>query len=184
MSTAVSISSEIVVNTIALGGNRMDVEAFKKFREGIARLRDGEPALAVGLLRDAMDRDPENPYYVSYYGLSLAQAEGKWERAARLCHTAVCRGRRQAQLYMNLAEVYLASGRRQAASDTLALALQYIPHDSRLEEAFGRLALRRPPVLPFLARSHVVNRCLGLWRHRMLQHIPRRRWVRAGESRA
>lgn len=184
MSTAVTISSEIFVNTIALGGNRMDVEAFRMFREGLARLRDGEPGQAVELLREAMDRDPENPYYVSYYGLSLAQSAGRWKRAERLCYSAVCRGRRQAQLYMNLAEVYLGSGRRQAASDTLALALHYTPHDARLQEAFGRLAVRRPPVLSFLPRAHVLNRQLGLLRHRMLRRIPRRRWLRPGESRA
>jgi tetratricopeptide (TPR) repeat protein len=174
--------SEVVVNTIALGGHRMDVEAFRKFRRGLAQLRDGESGLAAELLRAAVDRDPENPYYVSYYGLSLGQAEGNWAEAERLCHSAVCRGRRQAQLYLNLAEVYLGSGRRQAASDTLALGLRYTPHDSRLQEAFGRLAVRRPPVLRFLPRAHLLNRHLGRLRHRMLQRLPRRKWLPASES--
>src|SRR6185437_3369197 len=106
----------------------LDLDAFREFREGMARLRDGESESALKLLRQAAERDPENAYYVSYYGLSLAQAERNWAEAERLCHLAVCRNRRQAQLYLNLAEVYLGSQRRQAAADTLARGLHYIPH--------------------------------------------------------
>src|SRR5580658_2981340 len=127
----------------------LDLDAFREFREGLSQLRDGQATGAVELLRHASQRDPENPYYMSYLGLSLGHAEGMWAEAERLCHTAVCRGRRQAQLYLNLAEVYLASGRRRAAADTLARALHRLPHDIRLHEEFGRLMLRRPPVLHF-----------------------------------
>jgi predicted Zn-dependent protease len=153
----------------------IDLDAFREFREGLARLRDGEAEAAVKLLRQAMDRDPENPYYVSYYGLSLAHAEGRWQEAEHFCHTAVCRSRRQAQLYLNLAEVYVNSGRPQGAADTLARGLRYLPSDARLQAAFGRLATRRPPILRFLPRTHVINRSFGQFRHRILQILPRRK---------
>jgi Flp pilus assembly protein TadD len=162
----------------------IDLHSFGEFRVGLARLRDGQPAAAVELLRRAVERDPENPYYTSYYGLSLGHSAGRWAEAEQLCHTAVCRRRRQAQLYLNLAEVYLATGRRQGASDTLARGLHYMPHDRRLQTEFCRLMLRRPPVLGFLARSHALNRSLGRMRHRMLQTLPRRRWLMVGESQA
>jgi len=162
----------------------IDLNSFSEFREGLALLRDGQPAAAVELLRRAVDRDPENPYYASYYGLSLGHSAGRWAEAERLCHKAVCRRRRQAQLYLNLAEVYLSSGRRQAASDTLALGLHYMPHDRRLQSEFGRLVVRRPPILRFLGRNHMLNRSLGHLRHRLLQRLPRRRWLAVEESRA
>jgi Flp pilus assembly protein TadD len=162
----------------------LDLDAFREFREGLAQLRDGQATNAVELLRHASQRDPENPYYMSYLGLSLGHAEGMWAEAERLCHTAVCRGRRQAQLYMNLSEVYLCSGRRRAAADTLARGLQYLPQDSRLQLEFGRLLERRPPVLGFLPRGHVVNRSLGHLRFWLLHHMPRRRWLEPTESRA
>ncbi len=162
----------------------IDLGSFSEFREGLARLRDGQPAAAAELLRHAMERDPENPYYISYYGLSLGHSAGRWAEAEQLCHTAVCRRRRQAQLYLNLAEVYVASGRRQAASDTLARGLHYLPYDRRLQEEFGRLVMRRAPVLPFLARDGFANRTLGRARHRILQRIPRRRWIAVGQSEA
>ena len=161
-----------------------DLDAFREFREGLASLRDGDPSAALPLLRQAAKRDPENPYYVSYYGLSLAASERRWEEAERLCHSAVCRARRQAQLYLNLAEVYLAADRRQAAVDTLALGLHYLPLDTRLRTEYGKLCSRRLPVFAFLPRAHALNRSLGLLRHRLANYMPRRRWLEAGESRA
>ena len=145
----------------------LDLDAFREFREGLSHLRDGQAAGAVELLRHASQRDPENPYYMSYFGLSLGHAEGMWAEAERLCHTAVCRGRRQAQLYLNLSEVYLSSGRRRAAADTLARGLHYLPQDSRLQSEFGRLLERRPPVLGFLPREQILNRNLGNLRFRL-----------------
>jgi tetratricopeptide (TPR) repeat protein len=161
-----------------------DLDAFREFREGLALLRDGDAGAAIKLLRKAAKRDPENSYYLSYYGLSLGMAEGMWAEAERLCHTALCRGRRQAQLYLNLAEVYQATGRRQAASDTLARGLHYLPHDQRLQTQFGRLFVRRAAVLRFLPRTHLLNRRLGILRHRLLRHIPRRRWLLESPSQA
>jgi len=160
----------------------LDLDAFRQFREGLALLRDGEAERAVVLLRQSAERDPENPYYISYYGLSLAAAERRWEEAERLCHTAVCRGRRQAQLYLNLAEVYIAWDRRQAASDTLSRGLRYLPHDARLRSELGRVAIRREPVLGFLPRGHVLNRTIGRVRHQFLRVMPRRKWLAVPQS--
>jgi tetratricopeptide (TPR) repeat protein len=162
----------------------LDLNTFQEFRAGLALLRDGDPQKALALLRQAAQRDPDNPYHLSYYGLSLAAAERNWEEAERLCHTAVCRARRQAQLYLNLAEVYLASDRRQAAADTLARGLHYLPHDIRLQSEFGRVATRRTPVLGFLPRAHVLNRTFGRLRHELLRYIPRRRWLAVEQSQA
>ena len=155
----------------------LDVDAFQDFRLGLARLRDGDAIAAMELLRQAAKRDPENPYYLSYFGLGLGHAEGMWGEAERLCHRAVCRGRRQAQLYLNLAEVYVASGRRQAAADTLARGLRYMPHDARLRDEFSKLIVRRPPVLKRLPRSNSINKLLGRLRHTLMLYTPRRRWL-------
>ena len=162
----------------------LDVDAFEDFRVGLARLRDGDAVAAIELLRQAAKRDPENPYYISYFGLGLGHAEGMWGEAERLCHRAVCRGRRQAQLYLNLAEVYVASGRRQAAADTLALGLHYMPQDTRLLEEYNKLIVRRAPVLKKLPRAHVANRVLGALRHSVLLRAPRRRWLQVQPSEA
>jgi predicted Zn-dependent protease len=147
----------------------IQIEAFQEFRSGLAHLRGGDAHKALPHLRCALDQEPDNPYYISYVGVALAAAEQKWAEAEKLCHSAMRMNRRQAQLYLNLAEVYVAADRRQDAADILARGLHYAPHDLRLKMALDRLAMRRPPVLPFLPRLHSVNRHLGKLRHRALQ---------------
>jgi hypothetical protein len=70
---------------------------------------------------------------------------------------------------LNLAEIYVAADRKQDAADTLVRGLRYAPHDQRLKISLDRLAMRRPPVLPFLPRAHAVNRNLGKLRHQAMQ---------------
>ena len=73
----------------------LDLDAFREFREGLSLLREGQATGAVELLRHASQRDPENPYYMSYFGLSLGHAEGNGPRpngsATPLCAAAAAR---------------------------------------------------------------------------------------------
>jgi predicted Zn-dependent protease len=147
----------------------IQIEAFQEFRAGLTFLRGGEARKAMPHLRTALEQDPDNPYYISYMGVALAASEQKWAEAEKLCHSAMRMNRRQAQLYLNLAEVYVAADRKQDAADVLARGLHYAPHDTRLKMALDRLALRRSPVLPFLPRAHLINRNLGKLRHHTLQ---------------
>jgi predicted Zn-dependent protease len=147
----------------------IQIESFQEFRVGLALLRGGEAHKALPHLRSALEQEPSNPFYISYMGVAIAAAEQKWAEAEKLCHSAMRLNRRQAQLYLNLAEVYVAADRRQDAADILARGLHYAPHDVRLKMALDRLALRRPPVLPFLPRTHAINRNLGKLRHNALQ---------------
>jgi tetratricopeptide (TPR) repeat protein len=77
--------------------------------------------------------------------------------------------RNQAQLYLNLAEVYTAAGRREEALEVLEAGLKYARRDIRLTIAKNRLVPRKTPVFSFLSRQHPVNRQLGRLRHRALQ---------------
>jgi predicted Zn-dependent protease len=145
------------------------LEAFQEFRAGLAFLRGGDASKALPHLRSALNHEPGNPFYISYVGVAVAAAEQKWAEAEKLCHSAMRMNRRQAQLYLNLAEVYTAADRKQDAADILARGLHYAPHDRRLKMALDRLALRRAPVLSFLPRQHVLNRNLGKLRHHAQQ---------------
>jgi predicted Zn-dependent protease len=145
------------------------LEAFQEFRAGLAFLRGGDANKALPHLRSALDHEPANPFYISYVGVAVAAAEQKWAEAEKLCHSAMRMNRRQAQLYLNLAEVYTGADRKQDAADILARGLHYAPHDRRLKMALDRLALRRSPVLPFLPRQHLLNRNLGKLRHHAQQ---------------
>ena len=105
-------------------------------------------------MKKAVDLDRNNPYYMSYLGVVLARSEQKWGEAERLCDTAVRMKRNQAQLYLNLAEVYATAGRREEAVEALQSGLKFARRDVRLTIAMNRLAERRPPVLTFLTRQN------------------------------
>jgi len=91
----------------------------------------------------------------------------------RLCDAAVRMKRNQAQLYLNLAEVYATAGRRDEAVEALQAGLKFARRDVRLSIALNRLMQRREPVFSFLSRRHPVNRQLGRLRHRALQIFTR-----------
>jgi Flp pilus assembly protein TadD len=145
-----------------------DSEALTEFKLGVRLLRDGRPAGALAHFRRAADLEPQNPYYMSFVGLSLARAEMRSAPALKLCETALSMKRNEAQLYLNLAEVYVSAERREDALITLDRALASLGRDVRILRARRKLGRRRSPVLPFLEREHFLNRHLGVWRHRIL----------------
>ena len=147
----------------------LDTEAFREFKQGLTLLRDNYAVRALPHMQRAMDLDKNNPYYMSYLGVVLARSEQKWGEAERLCDAAVRMKRNQAQLYLNLAEVYNAAGRREEAVEALQAGLKFARRDVRLSIALNRLAQRREPVFSFLSRRHPVNRKLGMLRHRAMQ---------------
>src|SRR5579864_5030823 len=149
--------------------NMIQVEAFQEFRAGLTFLRGGDANKALPHLKCALEEEPSNPFYISYMGVAIAATEQKWAEAEELCRSAIRMSRRHAQLYLNLAEVYVAADRKQDAADTLIRGLRYSPHDQRLKIGLDRLAIRRPPVLRFLPRAHAVNRSLGKLRHQAMQ---------------
>jgi Flp pilus assembly protein TadD len=149
----------------------LDTEAFREFKQGLNFLRDNYAGRALPHMQRAMELDRSNPYYMSYLGVVLARSEQKWGEAERLCDAAVRMKRNQAQLYLNLAEVYAQAGRKDDAVDALQAGLKYARRDVRLTIAMNRLTRRREPVLSFLTRTHPVNRQLGMIRHRALQML-------------
>lgn len=147
----------------------MDTEAFREFKTGLTFLRDNYANKALPHMRRAVDLDKNNPYYMSYLGVVLARSEKKWGEAERLCDSAVRMKRNQAQLYLNLAEVYATAGRRDEAVDALEAGLKFARRDVRLTIALNKLTPRRRPILSFLGRRHPLNRQLGIIRHRAMR---------------
>src|SRR6202140_1485649 len=93
--------------------------ALSEFKQGINLLRDGHSAEAVEYLRHAAELEQQNPYYLSFLGVSVARAQRKWAAAVELCKAALRLRRNEAQLYLNLAEVYVSAGRRDDAIEIL-----------------------------------------------------------------
>jgi Flp pilus assembly protein TadD len=149
----------------------MDTEAFREFKTGLSLLRDNYSSRALEHIQRAAELEKNNPYYMSYLGVALARTEKKWAEAERMCDTAVRLKRNQAQLYLNLAEVYMAAGRREDAREALLAGMKYARRDIRLNIAMAKLTPRRSPIFTFLDRQHPLNRHFGLLRHKTLGAI-------------
>jgi Flp pilus assembly protein TadD len=153
-----------------------DNPAHAEFKVGMRFLRDGHSGDAYERLRQAAELEENNPYYLSFLGLSLARSERKWAEALALCERALSLKRNEAQLYLNAAEVYALAGQRDNAIAVLDKGLIYFPLDVRIRRVRTNLGKRRPPVLPFLERAHFLNHNLGKLRHRALG------WFRKSEN--
>ncbi|HWY44165.1 MAG TPA: tetratricopeptide repeat protein [Candidatus Sulfotelmatobacter sp.] len=149
----------------------MDTEAFREFKQGLTLLRDNYAIKALPHMKRAVELEKNNPYYMSYLGVVLARSERKWGEAEKLCDGAVRMKRNQAQLYLNLAEVYATAGRRDEAVEALQAGLKFARRDIRLNIAMNKLTRRRSPVISFLTRRHPLNRGLGKLRHQTLSLI-------------
>jgi len=143
-------------------------EAIQVFRFGLAHLRDGQSFEALAAFRQAASIEPQNPYFISYYGLALGQTSRNWDEAEALCLAALRKRRQIPQLYLNLADLYRCRGRVGDAVETLTDGLRYTGKDGRLVEALTTFGVRRPPVFSFLGRSHPLNKYFGRVRHKAL----------------
>jgi tetratricopeptide (TPR) repeat protein len=141
--------------------------ALTEFKQGVRLLRDARPNDAFEHFRKAADLENNNPYYISFVGVSLARSQRKWEPALKLCELALSMKHNEAQLYLNLAEVYTSSGQREEALITLDRALASLGPNARIQQERLKLGRRRSPALPFLDRQNIVNRYLGALRHRL-----------------
>jgi Flp pilus assembly protein TadD len=137
------------------------------FKECLKLLRDGNAGDALLHARRALGTAPKNPFYLSYTGLLAAVAERRFGDAESLCREALGLRHNHAQLYLNLAEVFVQAGRTQEAIDTLEKGMISAGRDFRIRRALEKIGTRRQPFFSFLHRSHPVNRTLGIWRHRM-----------------
>jgi len=143
-------------------------EALEHFKAGLELLRNDYARQSLPHFKKALALDDNNPFYLSYFGLSLAAAERKWDEAESACLSALRMLRTQAELYLNLAQVYLLAGKKEDARETLTDGLRFTKKDPRLAAALRKLNLRRQAVLPFLPRTSAVNRRLGKLRHQVL----------------
>lgn len=155
-------------------GTMLDTEAFREFKKGIEQLKLQNPRKALPFIRRAVELEKSNPFYLSHLGLVLAQTQHKWHKAQEICVTALRMRRNEAQLYLNLAEVYRLAGRNEDAAETLTRGLPYAPRDARLIRALSRVRPRREPLFSFLARKHFLNRSFGKLFHRALKVLAAR----------
>lgn len=143
-----------------------ETDVLTSFKQGVQFLKGGYPKKALLPLRHCVEIDGLNPYYLSFLGLAIARSEKRWTESIKLCELALQLKKKEMQLHLNLAEVYMAAGYRESAISTLDQARASFGPNARLIKARSRVEKRQSPILPFLDRQNPLNKSLGKWRHR------------------
>ncbi len=129
-------------------------------RNGIAAADQGNTL--DGLLHlETAARLGSTPTLASYLGYCLARERRQFKEGSGLCRQALLKEPEQAVHYLNLGRVLLAAEEKQLAITTFQRGLKRGRHHLILEE-LKKLGMRKPPVVPFLSRSHPVNKFLGV----------------------
>jgi tetratricopeptide (TPR) repeat protein len=127
-----------------------------------ALLEKGNTRDAVIAFELALEGSPEEPVYLSYLGLALAQARRNGKQAIELCERAARRHFYQADVFYNLGQVYLLSGQREKAHRAFSEGAQVDSTFARNFTALETMGVRSRPVFPFLPRRSVINKIAGL----------------------
>ncbi len=127
--------------------------------------RAGLHRVAARALGQLVEDGSLDPLHLSYCGLLKAMTEGDAEIAIELCRRAVAAaGHHEGELYLNLARVLTASGRRREAIEALDQATSRHPRDPRLRQELRHLVPRARPMFRSLSRSHPLNKYMGIAR--------------------
>ena len=143
------------------------LSAENAFRKGLGAMAEQHPEKASVYFRQALDLERERSKsrldmrYLSYYGLSLAQAGLSKQIALQACKTAVFKQTGDPLLFLNLGRVYLLIGKPARAMEAYERGLKINPEHKALRMELAKIDRRSRPTVPFLDRSNPVNRWLG-----------------------
>lgn len=111
-------------------------------------------------------RDPREPVFMSWYGLTLVIVERNSNLGVSLVDQALRAAGPSPELLLNSARVHLALNQRDRAVRAISRGLELWPDDAHLRAARDAMGTRSAPIVPFLARGNPLNRALGRLRHR------------------
>jgi len=153
------------------------------FRRGLTALVDGDATAASDHFQSAIltevQRGVKRPQmrYLSYYGLSRAQAFGATPQSVQACETAARRDFFNPDLLLNLGRVYLLAGKTTKALVAFERGLELAPGHKGLRAEFTKIDRRAAPPLGIVSRSHPLNKWLGRLRSSLRTHVPK--WIGA-----
>jgi Flp pilus assembly protein TadD len=150
-----------------LNPNCETFESQELFRRAEVCIQRRNIEKAEALLADALKISPENPRYLSYYGLCVGML-GELGEAEKICLRAVKLYAYDPIILVNLGRILLEQGKRREAREMFARAYEMDNRNSAAALELSGMGVRRPPVIPFLTRNNPLNVALGRLRHRLL----------------
>ena len=137
------------------------------FSQAMELLSRNHVRAALTRYEQALEISPNNPVYLSYYGLCVAIEKQDIASGLRLCERAVKMDPRNPVNRVNLGKVYRLKGDNSRAYQSFLGAWKTDKTHPSAAVELSRMGIRRPPVLPFLRRSHWLNKKLGLLRAKL-----------------
>jgi tetratricopeptide (TPR) repeat protein len=142
------------------------------FAQGLQFLKRNRLAEASNAFRRAFKQDPDNPLYLSYYGLIVALAEDNLQDGINFCRSAIYYAAYEPQCYLNLCKVYSKAGQRKKALEALLEGLNFEKNNALLKMEMKRMGIRRKPFLSFLPRDHFLNKSIGMFTYKFRKSRP------------
>lgn len=142
------------------------------FRVGIELLKEKKYGDALTSIKMAIKKGGyENlneipPLYLSYLGLIMALAEKRYRNGVEICEKAIRKEFYNPLFHLNLGKVYVAGGYKHKAIHTFHKGLRIAGDHDEIMAELRKMGLRRKPVIPFLTRTHLLNKYLGLLLHK------------------
>jgi tetratricopeptide (TPR) repeat protein len=136
---------------------------------------------ALEVARDALKSFPSDPFFLSYCGYLISEAENNPKTGIVLCEEAIkgLKGTLSEDMvffrplfYLHLGKSHLKAGKKPAALKAFREGLVFDPKNRDLRSEMKRLGSRKGPVLTFLERSHPLNIFLGKLRYRLTAKTP------------
>jgi predicted Zn-dependent protease len=140
--------------------HRSAEEGEKLFKRALEALRAGQTPSALALLERALN-ESDNPSWHSYLGYCIAKERGQVKKGTELCLASLAQEPEIPEHYLNLAKVHVIAKQK---ADALRVLRQGMAAGGSEEIALllSQLGVRKPPVLRFLARDHILNKWLGI----------------------
>ena len=106
----------------------------------------------------------DTPLLISHFALSKAGADEEdadFNRAQALCVKALKKDLENPDIFLNLAKIYLLSGKKKFAVKAIEKGLKFDPSHVGLTKEHKKLGMRREPAIGSLSRGSSINKSIG-----------------------
>ncbi len=133
----------------------------KQVRRAGKLLQKGNIEAAENVLRQGLERVPENPECVAYLAVCLAAGQRKYVTAEKLVKNIINNHPYDPTAWYALGRINLLGGRRDQAFKNFEKAVRISCDDAHIGSIVEQSDPRRGPVISFLPRNNFLNIMFG-----------------------
>ncbi len=141
------------------------------FEEAKRLLRKGNGKRALNTLEHALEKFPDDPFLLSYYGCLVAIVNKNPKDGIKICRDAIEHLNETIPFgselfyptfYLNLGRAYLKDDNRKEAIEAFEEGLKNDPENRDLLWELKKLGTRKRTPIPFIRRGNPINKYIGM----------------------